>query len=348
VPGPSGARDYAAAAALLDAWRRDGVLVRDPAPSLYGLEERTSDGRVRRGFLALLRLADYAERVVLPHERTMAGPKQDRLLLTRAVRANLEPLFFLYEDRDAKLLPALQSADAEAPLVACKGPDGTELALRALADPSAIDAIAQFLEPRSVIIADGHHRYETMLSYRDECRAEQGADPEAPHEFVLAYLVNAFDPGSRIQAIHRVLQGAVQDPGAVLRAAGFTTVTLASGTPATSLLQQLAQRSASETAFVLVQPGGALTLAVRARGERLYVEVLHAELLPALGGELEFDARPERLLERCRSGAASLGVLMNPLDPDTLFRVIEAGAVLPQKSTYFAPKIPSGLVLRDF
>jgi uncharacterized protein (DUF1015 family) len=347
-PGASGARDYAGAAALFRAWQRDGVLVRDPQPAFYVLEEHTTDGRTRRGFLALLRLRDYADRVVLPHERTMAGPKLDRLLLTREVRANLEPLFFLYEDRDAKLLPALQSADAEAPLVACKGYDGTEIALRALTDRGAVDAVAEFLLPRAVIIADGHHRYETMLTYRDECRATQGVDPEAPHEFVLAYLVNAFDPGSRIQAIHRGLTGDVQDPGAALRAAGFTTVTQPRGTPGNALLQQLAGRRAHETAFVLVEPSGDLTLAVRARGEKLDVEVLHGEVLPKLGGQLEFDGKPERLLERVRRGEVRLAILMNPLDADTLFRVIQAGAVLPQKSTYFAPKIPSGLVIRDF
>ena len=98
--GAEGERDYDGAGRTLERWKEEGVLVRDPSPRIYTLEERVSDGRVRRGFLALVRLADYAERVVLPHERTLAGPKRDRLLLTRAVRANLEPIFFLYEDRD--------------------------------------------------------------------------------------------------------------------------------------------------------------------------------------------------------------------------------------------------------
>jgi hypothetical protein len=100
--------------------------------------------------------------------------------------------------------------------------------------------------------------------------------------------------------------------------------------------------------LVFARPGGERRLAHRARGERLDVEVLHDELLPALGGELGFDARPARLLETLREGDASLGILLHPLDADGLFRVVQAGVLLPEKSTFFTPKIPSGLVLRDF
>ncbi len=346
-PGSEGERDYAGAAATLERWRFEGVLRRDASEQLYLLEECTPEGRVRRGFLALLRLADYDEGVVLPHEHTMPGPKLDRLLLTRAVRANLEPLFFLYEDRDAKLNPVIEQVLCEEPLVRATGPDGTALSLRGVAAPEPIAAVRSFLADRPVIIADGHHRYETMLSYRDECRLERG-DGDAPHECVLAYLVNAFDPGSEIRAIHRVLRRPERELEPVLAAAGLRAEPLAAGADAAAaLLATLAERSEREDTFVFARTGREPLLATRVRGKPLAVEVLHEELLPSLGGELDFDAQPDRLLETVRRGGAELGILLHPIVPDALFRVVRAGARLPGKSTFFTPKVPSGLVIRE-
>ncbi len=344
-PGPQGERDYAAATQTLARWLREGVLTREPEECLYVLEERIADGRVRKGFLGLLRLADYEERVVLPHERTMAGPKRDRLLLTRAVRANLEPLLFMYEDRDGKLALLLEAATRGRALTTCSGSDGRKLALHAGPTSEGVAAVRTVLADRPLIIADGHHRYETMLAYRNECR-EHAADPDAPHEVVLAYMVHAFDPGSQIFAIHRVLEGEIADPAPVLKRAGFRLEprSEASAGPLLELLEQQRERA---HALVLARPGGPCLLASRPRGAELDVEVLHSELLPGLGGELSFDAQPARLLERVRRSEVSLGILMNPLDADALFHVVQGGKVLPEKSTFFSPKVPSGLVIRE-
>jgi len=343
-PGTVGERDYAAAAAQLDRWRDEGVLVRDDVERLYVVREHTPDGRVRRGFTGALRLADYEERVVLPHERTLPAAKRDRLLLTREVRANLEPLLFLYEDRDGKLDQALDAACAGPALCTGTGPDGTRLELFGLDDRAQLHAVGAFLADLPVVIADGHHRYETMRSYRDERRAEGAAGTAA--EFVMGHLVNAFDPGSAVQAIHRVLRGDVADLDQVLASTGFAARDLAS-CEAPDLLACLAEQAAQRHVFVFARPGGRLTLATRARGDTLDVEVLHDEVLPALGGELSFDARPARLLQTLRDSHAVLGIFLHPLDPDSLFRVVQAGKLLPEKSTFFTPKIPSGLVLRE-
>jgi uncharacterized protein (DUF1015 family) len=346
-PGAEGARDYASAGRTLERWIAERVLVRDPAPVFYAVAERTAAGRVRRGLLGLLRLADYAERVVFPHERTMPHAKQDRLLLTRAVRANLEPLFFVYPDRDAKLAPVFESA-AAVPLVDCRGPDRTAIQLRRVEDRAAIQAVETFFADRSVVIADGHHRYETMLRYRDEQRAQAGgAQPDAPWEFVLAYLVNALDPGTEIRAIHRRVDGAVSDPLAALVARGFALHPLEPSTTAGAALARLAGHAAGEHAFALAPAGAPPVLALRPRGAALDVRVLHEELLPAIGGELSFDADAERLLAAARAGECALAILMNPLPAEQLFAEVEQGAVLPQKSTFFTPKLPSGLVLRQ-
>ncbi len=347
-PGREGERDYDAAAQSLARWIREGVLTREREECLYVLEERIADGRVRKGFLGLLRLADYAERIVLPHESTMAAPKRDRLLLTRAVRANLEPLLFLYEDRDVKLSPLLQAATQGPGLVACAGADGSQLVLHAGPKEEGVAALRTVLADRPVIIADGHHRYETMLAYRDECREQARRAPggDEPHEFVLAYLVNAFDPGSRIFAIHRVLEGEIGDAAEILERAGFQLEERSEAT-AGPLLEVLKQRREREHALVLVRHEGPCLLASRPRSSQLDVEVLHADVLPAIGGKTSFDAQAGRVIERVRRAQVALGILMNPLDPAELFRVVQTGKVLPQKSTFFSPKVPSGLVIRS-
>jgi uncharacterized protein (DUF1015 family) len=352
-----GAPDYAGAGQLLGRWMEQGVLVRDARAGLYVVEERIGDGRIRRGFLALVRLADYAQRAVLPHERTMRGPIEDRLKLTREVRANLEPLFFLYEDRAGELDVFLRGpaqakrAASEASveweeLVRSESPDGTGLTLGSLCEPAALARVRAFLEARPLIIADGHHRYETMLHYRDECRAQGRSAPDAGHEFVMAYIVNAFDPGSRVQAIHRLLRGSVAPCEDVLRKHDFGLEELGSGLAPAALLERVARAAQTECAYLFVRPSGSALLARRPRDASLDIEVLHRDLLPALGGELSFDGSLERALATLREGGASLAILPAPIPPDTLFRVVQAGARLPQKSTYFAPKIPTGLVLR--
>jgi uncharacterized protein (DUF1015 family) len=351
-PGPEGQRDYAGAARTLSRWIREGVLVRDAGEGLYVLSEETTGGRVRRGLFALLRLAEYAERAVFPHERTMAGPKRDRLLLTREVRANLEPLFFVYEDRDGKLGWIHERAAHDGELARCRGPEGTGLSLSRLEERSAFESVQAFFADRPVVIADGHHRYETMLRYRDERReAEKRAgrepQPDAPYEFVLAYLVNAFDPGTEIRAIHRRLSGRIRKPIEVLESAGFSLETLPAGADGASLEAELAASLRTDHAFVLVLPSEAPRIARRARGAEVDVRVLHDELLPEIGGELSFDHDANRVVAAARAGEIACGLLVNPLPAERLFAVVGAGEVLPQKTTYFRPKVPSGLVLRE-
>ena len=346
-PGSEGARDYAAAASLFRQWIETGVLVRDPGARLYVLHERTPEGPIRRGIFALIRLADYEERAVLPHERTMPGPKEDRLRLTRSVRANLEPLFFLYEDREGKLAPVLDAAAFSPALTRSRSPQGSELALFAVAESEPIRSVQGFLSDRPLVIADGHHRYETMLRYRDECRETAGRSGDAPHEFVLGYLVNALDPGTQVHAIHRVARVSIDELRKRATAAGFAVEPLESEAQAPGLLEALQRRQEAEHVFVAVGETGPPLLLSRERELQLDVEVLHSELLDAAGDGIRFDAQPDRVIATARAGEG-IGLLLNPLPPEDLFRVVQEGRLLPQKSTYFSPKVPSGLVLRDF
>ena len=181
-------------------WTRSGVLVRDARPALYALRQsfHGPDGKthVRDGFFGLLQLEDYARRSVRPHERTLEGPKADRLKMLRAAQANLSSVFLLYEDREEELLRRLAPALEAEPLATARDEAGATHRLARIEDPALIESVRGFLEPRPLVIADGHHRYETALAYRDEQRAASpAAGEDAPFEWILAYFANAFAPG---------------------------------------------------------------------------------------------------------------------------------------------------------
>lgn len=359
--GAQAGTDYRDMAERLREWERAGILRRDACPGLYGLRQRFQgpDGSVftRDGFFALLRLEDYERRVVLPHERTLRAPKADRLKLLQATRANLSSVFFLYEDRELELGELL--ADALASGVAARDDAGVEHTLVAIEGREAITAARAFLAKRPVVIADGHHRYETALAYRDACRARLGADAEAPHEWVLGYFANAFAPGSLILPIHRVVKaGAGRGRDAVAAIPGWREARVARPSPDAlpGLLAERLAPSGSEHVVVLDDGSGALRMLSRPRATgELTVRAVHEEILErrlGLGpdavreGAVEFakDAREaDRLL---RTGQGDLALYLPPVTADEVFAVTRAGERLPQKSTFFYPKLPTGLLFR--
>ena len=205
-----GTTDYADVGATLAAWQREQVLVRDAQPALYGLRQRYigPDGttRVREGFFAALRLESYEKRIVRPYERTLAGPKADRLKLLRATRANLSSVFLLYEDREDALGATLARGFAADPLASARDDGGIEHALYRFDDPALHASVREFLASRPVVIADGHHRYETALGYAEQCRRDGRTPGGAPSDYTLAYFANAYAPGSLLLPIHRVVK----------------------------------------------------------------------------------------------------------------------------------------------
>ncbi len=198
-----GDTDYAEVAETLRAWRGDGVLRLDRDPGMYFLRQHFElpDGgsASRDGFLALLRLEDYDARVVRPHERTLRGPKADRLKLLRASNANLSPVFFLYEDPEGELDPLLAEAISSGKGVRGVDAAGIDNHLFPSTDRETIAGIRRFLRDRPVVIADGHHRYETALAFREERPDLPGA------QYLLGYFANAYAPGTHLLPIHRVL-----------------------------------------------------------------------------------------------------------------------------------------------
>jgi uncharacterized protein (DUF1015 family) len=381
-PETEGGDVYEAAAAQFRDWRNAGVLRPDPEPSLYIYAQRFTlpgghEWQQRRGFIALGRLHDYSEGVVFRHEQTLAKPKADRLQLLRATRAHFGQLFMLYSDPRRALDPLL--APASAPDVDVTDEYGVQHRVWRISDLAAIESVQQFMAERKLIIADGHHRYETALAYRselNECHPERGggsmpppsrrtsAVGSAPHDFAMMTFVNMDAPGLVILPTHRVIHGlAGFDRDLFLRSAfPYFTVEKA---PADTL-SALCAAGKTGTAFVAAmgseayllraRPGAAdAVLAAVSPCQRLLdVVQLHKVLLEHVLGLSEESIRQQQNLAYVRDAAdamaqaragANVALLMNPVRMEQVRDVALAGEVLPQKSTDFYPKMLSGLTI---
>ena len=299
------------AARTLEDWRREGVLVEEPEPALWAIEQDYvgPDGvaRTRTGLVASLRVEPYERGVVLPHERTHRGPKEGRLRLLRAVRVQLEPIFLLYDAEQPFAVPERE------PDVALEG-----TRLWRLED----DSVARAFDDLRLLIADGHHRYETALAWH----AEQGTEESA---FMPVVLVSTRDPGLTIFPTHRVFadaallagNGAREDPDAAL--------------------EQLRSLPYENAAVVQVTEGGAAVVT----GDRGQLDV---ELVDRLGHEgIAYTPEWREAVRRVRAGEAGVAYLLRPTRIEDVWAVAERGDVLPQKTTYFFPKLVSGLLFHS-
>jgi uncharacterized protein (DUF1015 family) len=315
------------AARLFREWRRQGILVHEQEEALWWLRQdyEGPDGvrRTRQGVAASLGLEPYSAGVVRPHERTYAGPKQSRLELLRAVHASLSPILLLYEDPSAGVRHALEPlAEGEPLLSAQDGPTGDHL--WRITDPHAIAAAKQALADQRLVIADGHHRYETALSFHEE----QGTESSA---WTMAVLVNTHGEGLTIFPTHRVVG---RPP--VLNG-GFRLTPVPDG-PAAALAA-LEQIDHEYPAFVVYRRGDAAV--VEAPGDRS----LDTAVLERLGlQEVSYTPDADAAVALVDSGRAEAAFLLRAPTVDQVKEVAEAGETMPQKSTYFYPKLPSGLL----
>ncbi len=417
--GPRDATDrHAGAAALLAAWQTEGVLVRDAQPALYVTRTAFDIGdgrrRERTGITARARLSalDEGAGQILRHERTMSGPKQDRLLMLRATRANTSSVFGLYEDPAGDVALLLAPILARTPDATATDAEGAEHTLWVLDDPAAIARIVEALDPRPFLIADGHHRYETALGYAKECagargsagarheaeqgvsapgvaRAEVHADVQAAdrgdalsethdsapaggehaEDFVMMYLASMEDPGLVLLGYHRTVHRLTAlDPEGFLAALRerFTVtpvpehVTRADAGP--HLLARIAELGRDHVAMACAVYGrGHFLIEKRLDDpalplrERLDAAVLEREILRGIlaldddmirhANYLEYHHDPLETLADADAGRAQLAFVLNAVDVHTVARIAAAGQVMPQKSTWFAPKVPTGLVI---
>jgi len=363
-----GVRDpYIRAASFLHSWLDLGVLVRDHPPGFYVVEHQFPhpDGAEmrRRGLLATVAATSWEHSDLRPHERTLSGPKLDRLALMGATRAQTSPVFAMWKggDRVDDVLAGHASGSA---LLGGRidGEFGSEkLLLWRVSEPAEVAAIAGSLREASLYVADGHHRYETAAAYAAERRvAEPDASPDAPFERCLVYLAATDDPGITILPTHRLVRPgpgiafSLDDLWARLDDAYETEAAV----DARSALATAASLRASHHAFAVVARDGAAVLRrLRHPGgsprDRLDVAVLEREVLgpagvPAkaiTGGALAYTRDPEAIDAAVRGGETILGFGVTPVTTGEVIAVADAGETMPQKSTYFYPKVPTGLVL---
>ena len=355
---PAGGDRYARAAELLATWRRDGVLKRDPADAVYvvaqGFALPAGGRRIRLGMFAAVAAEPFAGGRVRPHERTHAAPKADRLALLEATRTNLESIFLLAPDADRSLAKALGQVVAGPPDVQAEL-DGVDTRLWVVAGTAA-QRIATLAGRAPLYIADGHHRYETAVAYAR-------THPEADR--VLSLVVSATDPGLTILPTHRIIFGASPDPERLIAAwrQWFEVGRLAPGADSP---ERLAELGRDRTACVVVFPGEyELSLALKADApldtvpdlgktpavRALDIARVEALVVRAILGAgtttpaLSYTADTRAALAAVRNGGAAAAVLLNPTRVEQVFAVADSGGVMPPKSTYFVPKVPSGLVL---
>ncbi len=362
---------YARAAATLDGWRAGGTVRRDDRPAFYLCRQRFEHGGrtyTRSLLFARLRLEPWDAGVVLPHEQTFGGPKADRLKLLRATHLNASPVFLIYRDDDARVARALEAAQDIPPIADFTADDGQHHTLARIDDPAAAAALSDVFSGRTLYVADGHHRYETALAYRDDCRAATGRwTGDEPENFALVALAAAGDPGLLVLPIHRVTAAATPSAEALARLRKLFRVQDIGPDP---LQIVAALAAAGEGAFGLATAASPdlhlLTLADAAAVDAIlppdrspewrrldYAIANYAILRHGLGlteaqmsdhDVLWFTADAGEAVQSVRSGAAGHAVLLNPVPVVRILAMAGSGERMPQKSTFFYPKVPTGLV----
>jgi uncharacterized protein (DUF1015 family) len=364
---------YSRAAEYGRDWRRDGIFQQDAEPSIYSCSQTfvspSGTSFERRGFIGLGRVEDYSAKVVFRHEQTLAKPKADRLELLRATRVHYEQLFLLYED-SGEIDSVL--ATPEKPTIDVVDEYGVAHKVWKISDPRVIASVQAAMRDKKLVIADGHHRYETALNFRNECRETGKNDPDAPFEFVMMTFVNMNDPGLLVLPTHRVVHSLssfsveeflknsrelfeVEQLDSSIGADAATAVLREKGRSGTALLAVTADR-----AFVLHSPkaaGSKYLAGLSPRQQALDVVQLHKCLLEGVLKLSEESIRNQQNLSYVREASealatvrrkvagkeANIAFLMNPCPVQKVRDIAFAGEVMPQKSTDFYPKLLSGL-----
>lgn len=369
---------YSRAKDIYSEWLATGVLKQDDEPSIYYVEEDYAGefGGVgtRSGFLAAVRVEDAESGVYRPHEKTLAGPKMDRLLLTRACKANLSPVFSLYDDPESVVDSALSKwkASAGEPVARVKRQDGFEIRMWRICDAGVVETINVAMQPKSFFIADGHHRYETALNYRNEMRrAYPSFTGTEDWNYTLMYLVNMHSPGLTVLPTHRAVHGladfscerflsALSDKFVVDSIEGGVAELLAAMKNERGKLQAIGVvlKGVGGNLIAKPKPGfdpDAEFPAKSAPLRTLDVTLLHSLVIERILGisekaqedqtNLAYVKDANDLVAMVNEGRANVGFLMNPTPVSSVKNAAEAGERMPQKSTFFYPKLVTGLVM---
>ena len=372
LPRDDGSNDvYRSAGRRLESWIQEQVLVRDQHPALYLCDQRfrtpAGEELSRRGFFARIRLEAFGSGGVLPHERTLDAPRVDRERLLSATRAHLSAVFLLHPDPDGRVSGLVDDALGGETFAEGRDAEGTISRVVRLDAPEAVAAIQGELRKSWVLIADGHHRYEASLNYRDHRRAGGHRDAES----ILAFFCSLADPGLRIFPIHRVVHSLSRFDAADFRSRLEPLFELNPVDRDEGLRASIRDGGDRPGVFGMLFKGESGAWVARWREgaglerplmaampeplRRLDVILLHRLVLEeilgitteaqALASHLDYVKDDHDLFRRMSDGAAQIGFLMNPTRMEQVIEVTRQGLRLPQKTTYFHPKVQTGLVL---
>ena len=362
---------YGAAAERLMKWMEGGALMQDDEPALYPYFQTYTDPEgntyTRKGFFCALRLHEFSEKKVLPHERTLSGPKKDRLNLFKRTKANISSIFGLYADQELRADRAVDAFAADNEPIVDAAFQGVRNRLWKMTDPDLVAAVQQVLIDRQVYIADGHHRYETGVNYRN-LRAEENPSHtgDEPYNFILIYLANIFDEGLIIFPLHRMVHNLEQfDPEGLIDTLSTNFEVKPLG--GREELRQYLEGESSSHVYGVVTSAGVWGIRLKNPPEtrlgdsvpapllQLSVVVLHELVLQRMLGitpeamrsqsNLIYEEDDRQVFEAVEKGDIQVGFVVKPTTVQQVLDISGEGEVMPQKSTYFYPKIMTGLVM---
>lgn len=347
---------FTRAAAFLQGWLTDGVMLRDPSPGLYRQRIEFSLHGQRRslvGLTALVRLCDYDVGAILPHEKTLEGPKEDLARLMGATGANLDSVWLLYEDNRGEVGRAMAQASWREVVPAASGADAVTYSLDVTDEPSGVRSICDALRDEALTIADGHHRYETALAYARRMNGERPGADARPWEWAMATLVWTDDPGLTVLPTHRVLKDLPAEALEQVREKLAERISF-QDVPRNELAAAIS--AAGDSSFAAYGATGSWLAAPKEPVDALGAEVLQQCVLAECLGfditRLKSDPRiayvedASHALSMVDSGGYQAAFLLRPIPVRTITRYSRERRSMPQKSTYFYPKLASGLVLR--
>lgn len=367
---------YRRAADYLSAWRQEKILIREESPAFYLYRQtyphpETNQPVCRTGVFVTLKLESFETRAVLPHERTHSAPKVDRMNLIRAVEGNMSPVFGLYEDRERILDPIFQGAAKDEPLYSFVDDKRVKHELWRIDGEEPIQKIATFFKTQSIMIADGHHRYETALAYRDDIRQKHArANGALPSDYVMMALVNIHDQGLLVFPTHRLLKlPAVPDAERLEKILapcfsinGFHVSDARDWEPYLNrdpkdrVVIGIQWGKTKARLYVLRDENYLKTVMPKGKPDgwyRLDVNIVSHLIIEKMFGiesarleEVVFYTRSlEEAVDRLQKEKETVGIILRTPDVATVKAVCYSGEVMPQKSTYFYPKLPSGLLM---
>lgn len=336
---------YEEAAKTFRSWIDQDVLTNDDEPSIYPYYQEFEDGGkklTRKGFLAAVKIEDFETKKILPHERTFPKHKRDRLKLNTACKANMSPVFSVYSDPEIVIEKLLDEKLTIEPIFDVTNEDGVRNKLWKISDPEVIAAITNHLEDKSFLIADGHHRYETALEYRNIQReANGGTTEDKPYEYVMMFLSNAEDKGLIINPTHRAVKNL-----------GMNLETFLNNLSEEFNIEKMPYKKGvtnighKEFTILTKDPDNVYRVSPKNDStEGLAVTILHTKVFGEIIDEdFLFTKFLDEAVSLVQSGEYEIAFILPELRASDIFDVIMTGDRMPQKTTYFYPKILSGLV----